>query len=471
MSYQAPDTAVVASASKKKSMIAATAGNILEWYEWSAYAVFAPFIAQVVFEPSSTAAGILATFGVFAVSFLFRPLGGILFGWLADRKGRKFVLIFTMLMMSAGSLIIGIMPTYHAVGVWSAVILLAARVIQGFAHGGESATSTTYVAEIAPSARRGLWSSVVHIAIVGGSVLAYGLGAVITTTFGDQAVLDWAWRVPFLIGAVAALGVLYLRRHMDESDVFEEDAAVSKTSADPGSEAVASMGSAPVAAAVPVWGRWRTIRVAVRMILFTAGITAVHYTWSSYISTYAISSQGMDPSTAYWVSLVAQCIVLVSLPLFGMLSDRIGRRPQILFFAVASAILVMPLTAMVGDVWWTLLVPQTVALCLWALASSIFAAMQAENFPTHMRTRGIGFAYSMGVAVFGGTAPYLNQLFVGWGTEWVFHVYIMVLCLFTLITTLMMRETRGIDLRDVDAVPAHHAPARAGTEREIDLSV
>lgn len=460
MSYQAPDTAVVASASKKKSMIAATAGNILEWYEWSAYAVFAPFIAQVVFEPTSTAAGILATFGVFAVSFLFRPLGGILFGWLADRKGRKFVLVFTMLMMAGGSLIIGIMPTYHTAGVWSAVILLAARVIQGFAHGGESATSTTYVAEIAPPARRGLWSSVVHIAIVGGSVLAYGLGAVITTTFGDQAVLDWAWRVPFLIGAVGALGVLYLRRHMDESDVFEDDTSVENSS-----------GQVPEKISAPVWGRRRTILVAVRMILFTAGITAVHYTWSSYISTYAISSQGMDPSTAYWVSLVAQCIVLVSLPLFGMLSDRIGRRPQVLLFAVASAILVMPLTAMVGDVWWTLLVPQTVALCLWALASSIFAAMQAENFPTHMRTRGIGFAYSMGVAVFGGTAPYLNQLFVGWGTEWVFHVYIMVLCLFTLVTTLMMRETRGINLRDVDAVPADHAPARAGAEREIDLSV
>ncbi|MBB5748015.1 MFS transporter [Micrococcus sp. TA1] len=460
MSYQAPDTAVAASASKKKSMIAATAGNILEWYEWSAYAVFAPFIAQVVFEPSSTAAGILATFGVFAVSFLFRPLGGILFGWLADRKGRKFVLVFTMLMMAGGSLIIGIMPTYHTAGVWSAVILLAARVIQGFAHGGESATSTTYVAEIAPPARRGLWSSVVHIAIVGGSVLAYGLGAVITTTFGDQAVLDWAWRVPFLIGAVAALGVLYLRRHMDESDVFEDDTSVENSS-----------GQVPEKISAPAWGRRRTVLVAVRMILFTAGITAVHYTWSSYISTYAISSQGMDPSTAYWVSLVAQCIVLVSLPLFGMLSDRIGRRPQVLVFAVASAILVMPLTAMVGDVWWTLLVPQTVALCLWALASSIFAAMQAENFPTHMRTRGIGFAYSMGVAVFGGTAPYLNQLFVGWGTEWVFHVYIMVLCLFTLLTTLMMRETRGIDLRDVDAVPANHAPAPAGAEREIDVSV
>ncbi|NMR32440.1 MFS transporter [Crystallibacter degradans] len=422
------------SGSKVRSLVASTVGNVLEWYEWSAYAVFAPFIAQVMFEPSNTASGILATLGVFAVSFLFRPLGGVVFGWIADRKGRKFVLVTTMLMMAAGSLIIGLMPTHENIGVWAAVILLLARVVQGFAHGGESATSTAYIAEIAPNNRRGLWSSVIHVAIVGGSILAYLLGAVITDVLGDDAVLAWGWRIPFLLGALLAIVALLLRRHMDESDVFEEGAA----------------STVPVLAQDNAWPRARVIKTATRMVLFTAGITAVHYTWSSYISTYAITSQGMDPSLAYWMSLAAQSVALISLPLFGMLSDRIGRKRQVLFFAVASAVLVFPLTAMVSDSWWSLFIPQAIALTLWALASSIFAAMQAENFPTSMRTRGIGFAYSLGVALFGGTAPYLNQLFVGWGLSWVFSVYIILLCVCTLAATMSMKETRGIDLRELD---------------------
>jgi MHS family alpha-ketoglutarate permease-like MFS transporter len=418
---------------------------VLEWYEWSAYAVFAPFIAQVMFEPSSTASGILATLGVFAVSFLFRPLGGVVFGWIADRKGRKFVLVTTMLMMAAGSLIIGIMPTHETVGVWAAVILLLARIIQGFAHGGESATSTTYIAEIAPNDRRGLWSSVIHIAIVGGSILAYLLGAVITDILGDDAVLAWGWRIPFLLGAMLAIVALLLRRHMDESDVFEEGSAP----------------TSPGPARDNAWPRSRVIKTAIRMVLFTAGITAVHYTWSSYISTYAITSHGMDPSLAYWMSLAAQSVALISLPFFGMLSDRIGRKRQVLFFAVASAVLVFPLTAMVSDTWWSLFIPQAIALTLWALASAIFAAMHAENFPTSMRTRGIGFAYSLGVALFGGTAPYLNQLFVGWGLSWVFSAYIILLCVCTLVATLRMEETRGIDLRELDEAKSRIQPANA----------
>lgn len=423
-----------ASGSKVRSLVASTVGNVLEWYEWSAYAVFAPFIAQVMFEPSNTASGILATLGVFAVSFLFRPLGGVVFGWIADHKGRKFVLVTTMLMMAGGSLIIGVMPTHDSVGVWAAVILLVARVIQGFAHGGESATSTTYIAEIAPNNRRGLWSSVIHVAIVGGSILAYLLGAVITDVLGKEDVMAWGWRIPFLLGAVLAVVALLLRRHMDESDVFEEGAA----------------SPAQLQAEAKAWPRTRIIKTATRMVLFTAGITAVHYTWSSYISTYAITSRGMDPSLAYWMSLSAQAVALISLPLFGMLSDRIGRKRQVLFFAVASSVLVFPLTAMVSDTWWSLFIPQAIALTLWALASSIFAAMHAENFPTSMRTRGIGFAYSLGVALFGGTAPYLNQLFVGWGLGWIFSVYIILLCLCTLVATLTMKETRGIDLRELD---------------------
>lgn len=426
-----------ASPAMRKSLIASTAGNILEWFEWSAYAVFTPFIAVAMFDPSDPAASILSTFAVLAVSFLVRPLGGMIFGWVADRRGRKFVLLTTMILMSVGSLIIGIMPTFDQVGIWAPIILIFARVLQGFAHGGESATSTTYVAEIAPNERRGLWSSLIHVAIVGGSMIAFLFGAVITGLLGDEGTQEWGWRIPFLVGSLAALVVLWMRRHMEESAVFSEEK-------DPAAAA------AEAAALAKAWPRKRMVLSVIRMIMFTSGITVVHYTWSSYMHIHAIKTFGMDSSTAYWVTFLSQAIVLVSLPLFGSLSDRFGRKRLMMVFTIAMMVLAFPLAAMVGAEWWQLFVPQVIAMLLWAIAGSMFAAMQAENFPTAMRTRGIGFGYSMAVALFGGTAPYLNQLFQSWGQPWIFSAYVVFLCGCTLVATLTMRETSKIDLRELD---------------------
>ncbi|MGF7121572.1 MFS transporter [Rhodococcus sp. TAF43] len=413
--------------SKKKSLLASAVGNVLEWYEWSAYAVFAPFIAAVVFDNSNPVSALLSTLAVFAVGFLMRPLGGIVFGRIADRRGRKFVLITTMLMMAGGSLVIGIMPTYESVGVWASVILLAARVVQGFAHGGESATAYSYVSEIAPPNRRGMWGSVAFIAIFGGSVLAYSVGGVVTSTLSESAVAQWGWRIPFLIGAVLALAALYLRRSMEESEVFDAQDNSDDTR-------------------IP---RRTVVRAVLLMIGMTSGITAAHYTWTSYISTYAITQEGMNPDTAYWMLVIAQLIALVSLPFWGLLSDRIGRRPMLFAFAGLMFVLQFPLTAMITSSGWTLLVATTVALLVVSIPASVLSATLSESFPTKLRTQAIGFAYSISVAVFGGSSPYLNQLLVGQGIGWAFSVYIMVLCVFTGVACLFMRETKGIRLENV----------------------
>jgi MFS transporter, MHS family, alpha-ketoglutarate permease len=412
-----------------KSLVASGVGNVLEWYEWSAYAVFSPFIAAALFEKSDPASGLLATLGVFAVGFLVRPIGGIVFGIVADRRGRKFVMVTTMLLMSGASLMIALIPDYGAIGIFASLLLLFARLVQGFAHGGESATSTTYVAEIAPSKRRGLWSCVVFAAIIGGTILAYALGGGITTFMSAEEVGNWGWRIPFFLGALLAIVALIMRRKMDESDVFEEDQASNALN--------------------PVhMSRGKIVRTTVLMIFLTAGITCVHYTWGSYASTYAITSKGMDAKTAYWVSLAAQAVALVSLPFWGWLSDKIGRRPLVLFFAAASIVLTIPLTSLISNEGWTLFVASGLSLMIWAIPGSIFAAMMAENFPTRIRTRGIGFAYSMAVALFGGTAPYLNQLFNSMNASWMSSVYIMLLCVATGIAALRMKETKGIDLKD-----------------------
>ncbi|MFC7965625.1 MFS transporter [Streptomyces cinereoruber] len=417
--------------SRRKSLFASTVGNVLEWYEWSAYAVFAPFIATVMFNPSDRVSALLSTLAVFAVGFLMRPLGGIVFGRIADRRGRKFVLVTTMLMMAGGSLVIGLMPTYASIGAWASLVLLLARMAQGFAHGGESATANTYVAEIAPSESRGLWGSIVFVAIFGGSALAYSVGGAVTSVLSDGAVAEWGWRVPFLLGALLALAALWLRRSMDESEVFAEGRA----------EDGADDGGRPLP-------RRQVVRAVLLVITMTSGITAAHYTWTSYVSTYAITRMGMDAGVAYWCSVAAQCVALTTLPLWGRLSDKVGRRPMMITFAVLMIVLQIPLTGLIGPEGWTLLVASSIALAVVAIPGALLSATMAENFPTRVRTQGIGFAYSVSVAVFGGTAPYLNQLFVEWGAARLSSLYIMLLCSFTGLACYLMRETRGIHLKD-----------------------
>ncbi|MFD4324867.1 MFS transporter [Nocardioides sp. NPDC058538] len=413
--------------SKRKSMLASSVGNVMEWYEWSAYAVFAPFIAAAMFNNADPVSALLSTFAVFAVGFLMRPLGGLVFGRIADRKGRKFVLVTTMLTMATGSLVIGLMPTYSSIGVGASAILLLARVAQGFAHGGESATANTYIAEIAPSERRGLWGSIVFAAIFGGSVVAYTVGGVVTTVLSESAVAAWGWRIPFLLGALLALAALWLRRTMDESDVFESS-----------DKADAEVAPLP---------RGRVVRAILLVVAMTSGITAAHYTWTSYVSTYAIG-QGMAPNTAYWVTVGAQLLGLAALPFWGRLSDRIGRRPVMIGFAVIMTVLQLPLTALIGPAGWTLLVASGIALVVIAAPGSILSSIMSEAFPTRIRTQGIGFAYSVSVAVFGGTAPYLNQLFNNLEIGWMSSGYIMILCVCTGIAVFLMRETKGIRLED-----------------------
>ena len=417
-----------------RSLAASTTGQLFEWYEWTAYAVFAPFIAAAMFNNSNPVSALLATLAVFAVGFLMRPLGGIVFGRVADIRGRKYVLITTMLMMAAASLLIGLLPTYDSLGVFASVLLLLCRMIQGFAHGGESATAYSYVAEIAPPHRRGMWGSLVFVAIMGGTVIAYGVGGTITEVLSESAVGEWGWRVPFLLGAVFALFVLYLRSGMEESDVFDKAAAVA--AADPTSPVVS-------------FSRGRLARAIALVVTMVSGITVAHYTWSSYASTFAITQRDMDSGSAFWMIFASQLIALGTLPLWGLLSDKIGRRPVIFIFAVGTIVTTPFLLGMIDNRPWTLFVSSLIAMTLVAAAGSILSSFMSEAFPTKMRTSGIGFAYSLAVAVFGGTAPYLNAQFIEWDVSWMISAYIIILCVCTIAATAVMKETRGDDLHRV----------------------
>ncbi|GLB63921.1 MFS transporter [Dietzia sp. NCCP-2495] len=421
-----------------RSLVASTTGQLFEWYEWTAYAVFAPFIAAAMFNDANPVSALLATFAVFAVGFLMRPLGGIVFGRIADVKGRKHVLIVTMLMMAGASLLIGVLPSYESIGIAASALLLLSRMIQGFAHGGESATAYSYVAEIAPPHRRGMWGSLVFVAIMGGTVIAYGIGGGITALMSESAVGEWGWRIPFLIGALFALFVLYLRRSMEESEVFDTAEAVESGDKDVSADTV-----------VTTFSRGRMAGAIGLVVAMVSGITVAHYTWSSYASTFAITQRDMDAGSAFWMIFGSQLIALCTLPLWGLLSDKIGRRPVIFIFAVGTIITTPFLMGMISDQPWTLFVTSLIAMTLVAAAGSILSSFMSEAFPTKMRSAGIGFAYSLSVAVFGGSAPYLNAQFIQWDLYWLISAYIVFLCVCTIIATAVMKETRGSDLHKV----------------------
>ena len=421
----------------RKSLGASLIGQLLEWFEWSSYAVFAPFIAAAFFDKSDPTSALLATFGVFAVGFLVRPLGGIIFGRVADRVGRKNVLMITIIIMALSAVIIGVMPTYEQIGIWASVVLLLVRVVQGFAHGGESATANSYIPEIAPRDRRGKWGSMVYMSIFGGSVIAYTLGGIISLLLTDEQIGAWGWRIPFWLGAAAAFVALYLRRHMQESEYFNEIQDGGAASYDDLSDTRSH---------TPVRSNWANILLVVGMV---SDVTAAHYTWTSYVSTYAIAHEGMSTQGAYWVSVFAQTCGLIALPLWGALSDRIGRKPVMYTFAIAVGLLQIPLMGMIDSRPWTMLVAATVAVVAVAAGGALLAPVMAEVFPTSQRTSSIGFAYSLSVAVFGGTAPYIFQWFTSHDLAHISGIYVVVLCVLTLISMKILPETKGIDLRDV----------------------
>lgn len=419
----------------RAGMRASSIGNALEWFDWTVYAIFAPYLAKALFNPADDLSALLATLAVFAVGFIARPLGGLIFGRLADRRGRRAAMVLTMTMMALGSLIIGLIPGYQQIGVLSSVLLLLARIMQGLAHGGESAASYVYLSEIAPKQSRGLWSSAVFVSVTCGSLLATLFGVGLTKALAPADMQAWGWRLPFILGAGLGVYAYYLRRNLMESEVFADHAGKAARAA-----------ARPAAAPAPATSTAETLATCLRLVVFTAGTTVTYYTWAAFASSYAITVKGMPASDAFLASMGAQLVAIVMLPIFGALSDRLGRKPLALGFAIGFMALAYPLDRLLSNEMWTLFVAQSVALSLWAMVASIYPAIMAEQLPTHQRAVGIGITSSLSVALFGGTAPYVNTWLASRGSHDLFTAYLILLCVATAIAVLTMRETRGVDL-------------------------
>ncbi len=417
---------------RAKSLVAAGVGNTLEWFDWTIYAVFSPYIAKALFNPQDPVSAMLGTLAIFAVGFVSRPLGGIVFDALADRIGRKGVLLGTMILMGLGSLLIALTPGYAQIGGWASLMVLAARLIQGFAHGGESTASYTYLAEIAPNNRRAFWSSSMYFCVGIGALTATLLGSVLAKSLGPEAMTHWGWRMPFFLGAFLSIAVLVLRRGMMESEVLQHET------------------SGPLSAPKAEWSRGKIARRAVGVFFYQAGTTLPYYVWTAFAAVFAITQRGMDPAAAFTASVFAQIINIIMVPICGRIADRIGRKPVTLFYYLATATLTFPLMAFITNAPWTLFVAQAIMLAISACIGGTQPAIIAERIPTRYRARVMGVAMPLSVALFGGTAPYLNSWLYSQGLGWAFNAYVVVVCLISAAVVATWKETRGIDLRDVD---------------------
>lgn len=418
----------------RTSLIAVVLGNFLEWFDWTIYAIFTTYIAASFFHTENATSAVLLTLVVFAVGFLARPLGGLLFGWIGDKHGRKTALFISMMLMALGSALIGLMPTFAAIGVWASIGLAAARLLQGIAHGGETGGAYTYMAEIAPKNRRGLYSSFIMMTVTIGVMTATGLGVILTGLLSVEAMGSWGWRIPFFIGAALALFALWIRSRAEESPVYEEAKRIEGTH-----------DGAPIVTA----SKRQLAIIALRIVLLGVLTQVLYYTWMGFFSSYAIGQKGMDPNGAYLASLGAQVIALIALPLWGVFSDRVGRRKSLAMWALAVMVIVFPISWILSDQPWTLFAAQAIALIVWAIQASIHSTVAAEQAPTAARARSVGIWSSVAAALTGGTAPYLNTWLSSMGLGWVFSLYIVFLAVVTLITLKYTPETAGLELNDI----------------------
>jgi MHS family proline/betaine transporter-like MFS transporter len=406
---------------------AAVFGNALEWYDFTVYAFLAPIIGRQFFPRSTDTVALLATFAVFGIGFVARPLGGVLIGFVGDRVGRKPALLLTIMLMAVGTVAIGLLPGYAGIGIAAPVLLVLARAFQGFSAGGEWGSSASFLVEWAPAAKRGLIGSCHTGSIFVGQLVGTGVAASLTTLLGSASMESWGWRVPFLLGAlIGPLGLL-ARRRIDETPVFRQAVQASPQSA-----------SGPAA------------RMPVHTMMFAFCFVAVQsvaiYVFLSYFPTFLQRNLGWTASLSLWSTALATIATGAAVVGSGFLSDRIGRKPPLLFSCVAFLLLSYPLV-------WLMLhmhsVPLAIAvqLALGANCGLFIGSMTTalvEMFPTRRRLTGLNTAYNLSSMVFGGFAPFIATGLISLTGQSIAVTYYVILgALVSLPAVLMFRETAG----------------------------
>jgi len=409
-----------------KAIFGGAVGNLVEWYDWYAYSAFSLYFAPAFFPEGNLTAQLLNTAGIFAVGFLMRPVGGWLFGRLADRAGRKKAMTAAVLLMSFGSLLIAVTPSYAAIGIAAPVALLVARLVQGLSVGGEYGTSATYLSEIATPDRRGFYASFQYVTLIGGQLIALGLQLVLQKVLLTSEQLHaWGWRIPFFLGAGLSVVALYLRSRLRETESFQQ---ASRSNTERGS----------------IKALLRYPRAIVTVVGLTLGGTIAFYTYSTYMQKFLVNTVHLTKDQSTLLSFCSLFIFALLQPWFGLLSDRIGRRPLLISFGVLGTLCTVPLlttlsqTTSQGQAFGLLMV----ALVIVSGYTSINAVVKAELFPAQVRALGVGLPYALTVALFGGSAEYIALYLKDIGYESWYYWFVTGCIFVSLLVYITMKDTR-----------------------------
>ncbi|UUZ90963.1 MFS transporter [Paenibacillus sp. P25] len=403
-------------------------GNLIEWYDWYVYTAFAVYFSAEFFPKGDPTSQLLNTAAVFAVGFLMRPIGDLLLGRYADRHGRRAALTLSITVMAAGSLIIACTPGYSSIGLMAPLILVLARLLQGLSLGGEYGTSATYLSEMASGGRRGYYSSFQYVTLVAGQLVALGVQIILQRLLSEPEMKSWGWRIPFVIGALGALAVLWLRRTMDESEQFSK------------------MGSESRKSAGTIRALMKHPKAVLTVVGLTLGGTVAFYTYTTYLQKFMVNTVGIPKEVVSWINFVALLVFVVLRPLAGMLSDKIGRRPSLLAFGILGTLLTVPLFLVLESTKNPIgaFLLMMAGLIIVTGYTSINAIVKAELFPTEIRALGVGFPYGVTVAVFGGTAEFIALWFKSIGSESLFYYYVAACIAVSLIVYWRMGESSKV---------------------------
>ncbi len=390
-----------------KAILVGSIGNLIEWYDVYAYSAFALYFAGSFFPASDPTAQQLAAASLFAVAFLVRPLGSVIFGYFADKYGRRTALTASVLLMCFGSLLIAVTPTYATIGVGAPALLALARILQGLSQGGEYGTSATYLSEVSHPNRRGFYSGVWYVTLIGGQLTAILVLLVLQKIFLTPAELKaWGWRIPFVIGALISIYAFYMRRDMHETELFKQSERIVKKDG--------------------LWvllaQNWKTMLLVIGI---TVGGTSAFYTYTTYMQKFLKLSVGLTDDQTTAVTAGSLLVAIILQPLYGALSDKIGRKPLLIAFGVLGTLGTYPLLTTL-QVTKSPFMAFLLICAAWAIVSgytALTATVKAEMFPTSVRAMGVGIPYALTAAIFGGSVDSIALWFKSAGNEQGFYWY------------------------------------------------
>jgi MHS family proline/betaine transporter-like MFS transporter len=426
-----PDVSTV-----RRAVAASAMGNCIEWFDFGVYSAGAitATIGKVFFPTHNTTSAMLSSFAVLAVAFVVRPFGGFFFGPLGDKYGRQKVLATTIILMSGSTFVIGVLPTYHSIGILAPILLILARMVQGFSTGGEYGGAATFIAEYAPDKRRGFLGSWLEFGTLTGYVLGSSLVLIVNVALPSASMDSWGWRIPFLVALPLGLVGLYLRTRLEDTPAFRDMSRAGKVARSPLRDTLVN--------------NWRMILNLIGIVFL---LNVADYTLLTFMPTFMTSDLGFSDTTSQLVTISVEVCMMVVITFIGRLSDRIGRKPLLLTAAIGYVVLSFPAVAlMIAGGTLRLVIGFAILAALLVLMLAVIGSTFPAMFPTKVRYGSFAIGYNLSTSAFGGTAPFvITALITATGTNFIPAYYLILAGLVAIVPILLIPETAGVPLRGI----------------------